>query len=100
MVIDILIGDLPWIEAQSFQFGTQHSNVVAGGVDSKALPHDCVFTKEQDENSQSLVRAAAVGQHFAKATVEFSKPEPGGSHIYLTVVLKDVMITAFTNSSS
>jgi type VI protein secretion system component Hcp len=68
-MITIEFSDWKKFSVTSFTIGPQHLGQTGGGVDSRATPHDCFFTRVSDIDSSTFMRHASGGKIFPKVTV-------------------------------
>lgn len=71
-----------------------------GGGKSKVIVGDFMATKELDCSSPNLMQKCCKGDHYDKVEIWMTKQGGGDKPvIYLTVTLKEVMITAVDSSA-
>jgi type VI secretion system secreted protein Hcp len=88
------------IEVLSWSWGESaaRAGTTAAVARPAAGPGKLTITKPVDSSSPELARAAASGRKFERMTVTLPATRPGGK--YLTVTLRDVVISSVQHSSS
>ena len=92
------------IEFDSFSWGVSNEGSMGrggGGGTGKAQFQDIHFTKQSDLSSPPLMKAAASGEHIAKAVITCRKAAgKGGQFDYLIITMTDVMVSSYQSSGS
>ena len=90
------------IEVLSWSWGASQSGSMAmgaGGGVGKVSMQDLSITKYIDKSSPKLFEALATGMHLPEAKLVLRSP--GGSQVeYLTITLKDVVISSYSTGGS
>lgn len=87
------------IEVRSWTWGVDNAAKpgTGGGGAGKAVPRELVFTHGYDKASPLLAKSCAKGTHLATATLSARKAGKGQQD-FLTITLKDVLVTAVSVS--
>jgi len=93
---------LDMIDVESFSWGASNTGASGGGGGGgKVIMQDVHFVAKMSKASPKLFLACATGQHINEAVLHARKTDAAGrQHEYLTVTLKDVMVTTYQTGGS
>ena len=93
MPATIKFDDWDEIDVIGYHWAVEHANVISGGAQTKALPHDFEFFKSPDEVSPKLFYAFSRGTRFEAVILSLSLQDEGPNFVKFT--FKEVYVASF-----